>query len=245
MKIGNKISSRRKELGMTQQELADKLFISVKTISKWETNRGNPEMNILPQLAKVLEIKISEIFDEADVEEEQATIDEKRTPDIMNATIEFGVAFLGLLFYFLTFISVKTNLSNTLSWYSPFNDLMSVTISITGYKVLFTMSGTNLLGLLFVLSVWISFLSLFIHIGLGVFEFVDLKTGIYQVKEKVNYTLSIVEMGSISLALLASLILSLKIGSGLIMMIILYGIVLGYRIYERKNNIFKKESSLN
>ncbi|MGB3997659.1 MAG: helix-turn-helix domain-containing protein, partial [Bacilli bacterium] len=37
IKLGNRIAARRKELGMTQQELADKLFISVKTVSKWET----------------------------------------------------------------------------------------------------------------------------------------------------------------------------------------------------------------
>ncbi|MFA6722892.1 MAG: helix-turn-helix domain-containing protein, partial [Bacilli bacterium] len=35
IKLGNRIAARRKELGMTQQELADKLFISVKTVSKW------------------------------------------------------------------------------------------------------------------------------------------------------------------------------------------------------------------
>ena len=72
MKLGIKIASRRKELGMTQQELADKLFVSVKTISKWETNRGNPEINLIPKIANILDISINELFSglEEDDEEE-------------------------------------------------------------------------------------------------------------------------------------------------------------------------------
>lgn len=46
------ISRRRKELGMTQQELADKLFISDKVVSKWETGKSIPDTTILIDLAK-------------------------------------------------------------------------------------------------------------------------------------------------------------------------------------------------
>lgn len=62
IRLGNKIASRRKELGLTQQELADRLYVSVKTISKWETNRGNPEIDILPSLAKALQMDIADLF---------------------------------------------------------------------------------------------------------------------------------------------------------------------------------------
>ncbi|MCK9536725.1 MAG: helix-turn-helix domain-containing protein [Bacilli bacterium] len=237
MRIGNKIASRRKELGMTQQELADKLFISVKTVSKWETNRGNPEMNILPQLAKALDINISDLFDESEMQEEQILTKEKRYPNIINACIGFGVACLGLLFYILPFMYVKTDLSNTLPWYSPIGGNIPITLTFSGYKVLFTMSSNKPLGILFLLCVWISFIAIIVHIGLGIIEFAELKAELYSVKEKALYVLSIVETAAISLALIISLISSVGIGSGLIMMILLYGVILGYRIYEKKKLI--------
>ncbi len=56
------ISKRRKELGMTQQELADKLFISDKVVSKWETGKSIPDTSILVDLANALEITLDELL---------------------------------------------------------------------------------------------------------------------------------------------------------------------------------------
>jgi len=56
------ISKRRKELGLTQQELADKLFVSDKVISKWETGKSVPDTSILVELANVLEISLDELL---------------------------------------------------------------------------------------------------------------------------------------------------------------------------------------
>lgn len=50
------ILKRRKELNMTQAQLANKLNVSDKVISKWETGRGIPNTYILNDLAKALEI---------------------------------------------------------------------------------------------------------------------------------------------------------------------------------------------
>lgn len=43
-KISNFIKQKRKELGITQDELAEKLFVTEKTISRWETGRGTPDI---------------------------------------------------------------------------------------------------------------------------------------------------------------------------------------------------------
>ena len=56
------ISKRRKKLGLTQQELADKLFVSDKVISKWETGKSVPDTSILVELANVLEISLDELL---------------------------------------------------------------------------------------------------------------------------------------------------------------------------------------
>lgn len=56
------IYKRRKELGLTQQELADKLFISDKVISKWETGKSIPDTSILVELSEILEISLDELL---------------------------------------------------------------------------------------------------------------------------------------------------------------------------------------
>ena len=57
-KIGNLIAKLRKDKGWTQKELADKLNVSDKAISKWETNSGEPDKEFLPLLAEVFGISI-------------------------------------------------------------------------------------------------------------------------------------------------------------------------------------------
>ena len=56
------IATRRKELGYTQQQLAEKLNISDKVVSKWETGRSLPDTSMLTDLAEVLEISVSELL---------------------------------------------------------------------------------------------------------------------------------------------------------------------------------------
>lgn len=61
-KIANFIKKRRKELGMTQVELADKLFVTEKAVSRWETGRGTPDISLLIPLSKVLGVSVSELL---------------------------------------------------------------------------------------------------------------------------------------------------------------------------------------
>ena len=60
--IGEFISTKRKEKGLTQKELADKLNISEKTISKWETGHGLPEVSNMQPLCKELDITVTELL---------------------------------------------------------------------------------------------------------------------------------------------------------------------------------------
>lgn len=56
MNLGNRIANLRKEKGLTQQELANKLFVTDKTISSWESNRTEPNLEIIIRLSEILEI---------------------------------------------------------------------------------------------------------------------------------------------------------------------------------------------
>ena len=57
------ISSRRKELGMTQKDLAEKLNITDKAVSKWERGIACPDTAAIPKLAQILGISLEELMD--------------------------------------------------------------------------------------------------------------------------------------------------------------------------------------
>lgn len=52
----------RKEKGMTQQQLAEKLYITDKAVSKWERGLSFPDITILKSLAEILELDVSELL---------------------------------------------------------------------------------------------------------------------------------------------------------------------------------------
>ncbi len=56
------ISSRRKELGMTQKDLAEKLNITDKAVSKWERGIACPDTAAIPTLARILGISLEELM---------------------------------------------------------------------------------------------------------------------------------------------------------------------------------------
>jgi len=70
-KVGNFIMAKRKALNMTQQQLADKLNVSFQAISKWENGTTYPNIEILPDLAIVLEVSVDEILAGSEKEEDE------------------------------------------------------------------------------------------------------------------------------------------------------------------------------
>ena len=60
--IAENIARRRKELGLTQRELAEKLNISDKTLSRWETDKQVPDALMIPEIAKALDTSIGELY---------------------------------------------------------------------------------------------------------------------------------------------------------------------------------------
>src|SRR5690554_4215271 len=63
----NIISENRKKLNITQRQLADKINVSDKQISKWETGVSYPDITMLNSLAKALEISINELLESDDL----------------------------------------------------------------------------------------------------------------------------------------------------------------------------------
>lgn len=60
--LGMMISSLRKEKGMTQLELAEKMGVTDKAVSKWERDLSFPDINSIPKLAETFDVSIDDLM---------------------------------------------------------------------------------------------------------------------------------------------------------------------------------------
>ena len=59
---GSVIKKLRESKKMTQEELAEKIFVTGKAVSKWETGQGFPDISLVEPLAKALDISVIELL---------------------------------------------------------------------------------------------------------------------------------------------------------------------------------------
>lgn len=60
--IGETIANLRKQKGMTQSELAEKMNVTDKAVSKWERDLSCPDINTISKLADVLDVSVEELL---------------------------------------------------------------------------------------------------------------------------------------------------------------------------------------
>ncbi len=60
--IGNRINHLRKEKSFSQEALAEKLGVSAQAVSKWENDLSYPDITLLPQLSKLLDVTVDELL---------------------------------------------------------------------------------------------------------------------------------------------------------------------------------------
>lgn len=86
---GKFIAQKRKAKKLTQEQLAEKLGVSNKTISKWETGKCMPDYAIVKILCDELEITIAELMDGEEAEEKSVrAYDEEQIMDLLKRTQE-------------------------------------------------------------------------------------------------------------------------------------------------------------
>lgn len=113
VQTGKLIAELRKQQGLTQQQLADRLNLSNKTISKWESGSGSPDISNLPILADTLGVSVDELlrgelsktetkqsndFSKNDVPRKELTSEQKKERAIIALAASVG-AILGILAY--------------------------------------------------------------------------------------------------------------------------------------------------
>lgn len=84
-KLGNFIATQRKELGLTQADLAEKLHVTDKAISRWERGLGLPDINTIEPLALALNVSIVEVMKAELIAE---TMTEQETSNVIKNVID-------------------------------------------------------------------------------------------------------------------------------------------------------------
>ena len=82
--IGSYIAKKRREKNLTQEQLAETLGVSNKTISKWENGKCMPDYSTIEQLCKELSVTLSELMDGEDAAEDSVRVyDDEQILDLL------------------------------------------------------------------------------------------------------------------------------------------------------------------
>lgn len=128
VKIGKFIAQCRKNKNMTQAELAEKLNITDRAISKWETGKGMPDSSIMLELCNELDITVNELLSGEEIEMnnynkiaeenllEFKKIDETKNKMLLQLEVIIGIlvsiAFLGVVLLTNIFVENQTYISS-------------------------------------------------------------------------------------------------------------------------------------
>ena len=62
MKFCEKLQQLRKQKGLTQEQLAEKMFVSRTAVSKWESGKGYPNLDSLKNLSEIFSVSIDDLL---------------------------------------------------------------------------------------------------------------------------------------------------------------------------------------
>ena len=130
IKIGKYIAFKRKEQGLTQKQLAEKLNMSDKSVSKWERGICLPDVSVYLELCKILDISINEFLAGEDIPKEtieqkaeeniiQITKDNKNKQNYLKKIIRLLIVML-VVFIFITSIFIYKKLTQPQNYIEPY-----------------------------------------------------------------------------------------------------------------------------
>ena len=94
--IGETIASLRKKKGMTQNELAEKMNVTDKAVSKWERDLSCPDVNTISKLADVLDTSVDELLQAKNKEYSNSKLKDLINVILKAVAIAMGIAVVAL-----------------------------------------------------------------------------------------------------------------------------------------------------
>ena len=105
MEIDKKITKLRKDRNMTQKELADFLNVTDKAVSRWESGVGNPEIELIPKIAKIFNVSTDYLLTDSNDKGNNKKIVSCKNNISLKATL-LSIAVGIFLIAFIVFLSV-------------------------------------------------------------------------------------------------------------------------------------------
>ena len=108
MEFHEKLQTLRKQRGLTQEELAEALYVSRTAVSKWESGRGYPGIDSLKELSRFFSVSLDELLSGEEILSAAQADNrhrERRTRDMVFGLLDCGVA----MFLFLPFFGQRVN----------------------------------------------------------------------------------------------------------------------------------------
>jgi len=162
-KLGEYIKQKRLALNLTQEELAEKLYISATAVSKWENGKAYPDITIIAQVARVLKISVEEFISASDDTERRKTEYQAKKYLIikrgflLTLGLMFPIPVLGIFIITFVFTALVMNVYAVMGLFTDFGVVSLGVWQVTGIPaVLVTLVfGAGFLGLS-----WLSWLGL-------------------------------------------------------------------------------------
>ena len=114
MEFNEKLQELRKQKGLTQEELAEAIYVSRTAVSKWESGRGYPNIDSLKAIARFFSVTIDELLSSGqllNIAEADGQQKEARSRDLVFGLLDLSIA----MFLFLPFFSGNTGAAPLLS----------------------------------------------------------------------------------------------------------------------------------
>ena len=96
MELGKQIKRYRTEANLSQEELADKVFVSRQTISNWENDKNYPDINSLVLMSEVFHVSLDHLV-KGDLERMKKEIDQQEYAEFQKYSKIFSILFVVLL----------------------------------------------------------------------------------------------------------------------------------------------------
>lgn len=137
--IGEKLKKLRNQKGITQQELAEKIYVSREAVSKWEQNRGVPSEASLEELSKFFGINKEELLNNDDVNQmleskEKIIIKEKRKMYILTGILSLVILVISITLVFVSLNNQREYLSidsEKIKYIQPYIKSMNINEDVT------------------------------------------------------------------------------------------------------------------
>ena len=141
--FGKTLAKLRKERKLTQQELADLLNVTNKTISKWETNTTAPDIDTLKRISQVLKVPVDVLLGNSKLTVTDSHNKHKLTKKKLILLLSLLLVLLFFFYYMITNFILNTKSYSLISGDERFTIEGNITVEKNQYYLTLTMKGIN------------------------------------------------------------------------------------------------------